>query len=178
MAAARNVVSMYSQMTVPKRRSSLDEPCASALATMTKTSTGAMPFRAPTNRVPSSATQPAPGTVSASTAPMTRPHRMRTIRLMLLYLAAAAFKVFISKHSSVFAVRPLRTFFPSSYTGRPSVYSLRNEKSRAFPHLLVFHLTKPQHERFLVVFARRTEHKNSRRFSRGGSPVYGLFQSR
>ena len=101
MAAARNVVSMYSQMTVAKRRSSLDEPCASALATMTKTSTGAMPFRAPTNRVPSSATQPAPGTVSASTAPMTRPHRMRTIRLMLLYLAAAAFKVFISLHSSI-----------------------------------------------------------------------------
>ena len=33
-----------SQMTVPKRRSSLELPCASALATMTNTSTGAMPF--------------------------------------------------------------------------------------------------------------------------------------
>ena len=45
MAAARKVVSMYSQMTVPKRRSSLELPCASALATMTNTSTGAMPLQ-------------------------------------------------------------------------------------------------------------------------------------
>ena len=35
-AAATKVVSIYSQTTVPKRRSSFDEPCASALATMTK----------------------------------------------------------------------------------------------------------------------------------------------
>ena len=39
----------------------LDEPCASALATMTKTSTGAMPFSAPTNRLPSSSIHAAPG---------------------------------------------------------------------------------------------------------------------
>lgn len=43
-AAATKVVSMYSQTTVPKRRSSLEEPCASALATITNTSTGATPF--------------------------------------------------------------------------------------------------------------------------------------
>ena len=84
MAAARKVVSMYSQMTVPKRRSSLEEPCARALATITNTSTGAMPFSAPTNRLPSSPTQPAPGATRASTAPMIRPIRMRTIRLMPL----------------------------------------------------------------------------------------------
>ena len=96
MAAARKVVSIYSQITVPKRRSSLDEPCASALATMTNTSTGAMPFSAPTNRLPSSPTQPAPGATSASTEPAARPIRMRRIRLVWLYFATTAFKVFIS----------------------------------------------------------------------------------
>ena len=64
--------------------SSLEEPCARALATITNTSTGAMPFSAPTNRLPSSPTQPAPGATRASTAPMIRPTRMRTIRLMPL----------------------------------------------------------------------------------------------
>ena len=96
MAAARKVVSMYSQITVPKRRSSLDEPCASALATITNTSTGAMPFSAPTNRLPSSPTQAAPGTTSANTEPAAKPIRMRRIRLVWLYFATTAFKVFIS----------------------------------------------------------------------------------
>ena len=95
MAAARKVVSMYSQITVPKRRSSLEEPCARALATITNTSTGAMPFNAPTNRLPNSATQPAPGATSASTTPTARPTRIRRIRLTLLYFATAAFRVFI-----------------------------------------------------------------------------------
>ena len=95
IAAARKVVSMYSQMTVPKRRSSLELPCASALATMTNTSTGAMPFSAPTNRLPSSPTQPAPGTASASTAPMTRPTTMRRMRLTSLYFFTMAFAPFI-----------------------------------------------------------------------------------
>lgn len=81
-AAATKVVSIYSQTTVPKRRSSLDEPCASALATMTKTSTGAMPFSAPTNRLPSSSIHAAPGQISASAAPTTRPTVMRRIRLV------------------------------------------------------------------------------------------------
>ena len=94
-AAAKKVVSMYSQITVPKRRSSLEEPCARALATITNTSTGAMPFNAPTNRLPNSATQPAPGATSASTTPTARPTRMRRIRLMPLYFATAAFRVFI-----------------------------------------------------------------------------------
>ena len=100
MAAARKVVSIYSQMTVPNRRSNLEVPCASALATMTKTSTGAMPFSAPTNRLPNSSTQPAPGTTSASTTPTSRPTRMRRMRLAALYFATRAFSVFIFKHSS------------------------------------------------------------------------------
>ena len=90
-AAAKKVVSIYSHTTVPKRRSSLEEPCASALATMTNTSTGAMPFSAPTNRLPNSCTHAAPGNSTASTAPTTRPSAMRRIRLTELYFSATIF---------------------------------------------------------------------------------------
>ena len=55
---------------------------------MTKTSTGAMPFRAPTNRLPKMLIQPASGTKSASTVPSARPMRIRTIRLVSLYFLA------------------------------------------------------------------------------------------
>lgn len=72
-----------------KRRSSLEEPCASALATMTKTSTGAMPFNAPTNRLPNSSSHTAPGQISASAAPISRPMAIRRIKLVSLYWAAS-----------------------------------------------------------------------------------------
>ena len=117
MAAARKVVSIYSQMTVPNRRSNLEVPCAIALATMTKTSTGAMPFSAPTNRLPNSSTQPAPGTTSASTTPTSRPTRMRRMRLAALYFATRAFSVFIFKHSSFHLLCAHRAqIFPFLYT--------------------------------------------------------------
>ena len=45
LSAAAIRSSAYSQTTVPKRRSSLMNPVPSALATMTKTSTGAMPLQ-------------------------------------------------------------------------------------------------------------------------------------
>ena len=93
-AAATKVVNIYSHTTVPNRRSSLEEPCASALATMTNTSTGAMPFKAPTNRLPSSSSQVAPGQTSARMAPITRPMAIRRIRLTLLYAAATFFAAF------------------------------------------------------------------------------------
>ena len=95
-AAATKVVSMYSQTTVPKRRSSLEEPCASALATITNTSTGATPFSAPTNRLPNSSIHAAPGQIKASTEPTTRPIAMRRIRLVELYLAASVLAAFVS----------------------------------------------------------------------------------
>ena len=85
-----------SQTTVPKRRSSLEEPCASALATITNTSTGATPFSAPTNRLPNSSIHAAPGQIKASTEPITRPIAMRRIRLVELYLAASVLAAFVS----------------------------------------------------------------------------------
>ena len=134
MAAARKVVSIYSQMTVPKRRSSLELPCASALATITNTSTGAMPFSAPTNRLPSSPTQPAPGTASASTAPMTRPATMRRMRLTSLYFFATAFTPFIiSKHSSI-CVRTPRTLF-CLFPKDKCYYSTHGRKVKGFPQI-------------------------------------------
>ena len=138
MAAARKVVSMYSQMTVPKRRSSLDVPCASALATMTNTSTGAMPFRAPTNRLPNSSTQPAPGTASASTAPTTRPMTMRRIRLVALYLAAAAFNVFITFLLPYPDCTPIAHSFPIPLHGTSTIIRLAGRKVKDFPVFLVF----------------------------------------
>ena len=96
-AAATKVVSIYSQTTVPKRRSSLDEPCASALATMTKTSTGAMPFNAPTNRLPNSSSHTAPGQISASAAPISRPMAIRRIKLVSLYLAASDLTALVNR---------------------------------------------------------------------------------
>ena len=84
-AAAIKVVSMYSQITIPNRRSSFAVPWASAAATMTNTSTGATPFSALTNRLPSSPIHFTPGATNASTAPITSPARMRMIRLTPLY---------------------------------------------------------------------------------------------
>ena len=165
MAAARKVVSIYSQMTVPNRRSSLDEPCASALATMTKTSTGAMPFSAPTNRVPSSPIQPAPGTAIASTAPTTRPIRMRTIRLMPLYRAAAAFNVFIFKPLLKLNCTHITHSFSYPLQGNKSYYSGFDRKSQRFQPLFGgFHLKVSKEEDFsLSVYCvqHRTE-KNRR----------------
>ena len=43
---------MYRKMTSPKRRSSLEEPWHRELMTSTATRTGAIAFRAPTNRSP------------------------------------------------------------------------------------------------------------------------------
>ena len=72
----------------------MDVPCASALATMTNTSTGAMPLSAPTNRLPSSRNHVAPGQTSARITPTTRPIAMRKIRLTPLYAAAIFLRVF------------------------------------------------------------------------------------
>ncbi len=47
-----------------------------------------MPFKAPTNRLPSSSSQVAPGQSSASTAPMTRSTAIRRIKLVSLYFLA------------------------------------------------------------------------------------------
>ena len=91
--AATKVVSRYSQTTVPNRRSRVELPCARALATMTNTSTGAMPFRAPTNKVPNSSSQEAWGQAMPSSAPMSRPKAMRRIRLMPLYQSAIPFAI-------------------------------------------------------------------------------------
>lgn len=78
---------------VPTRRTS--SYSASALATMTKTRTGAMAFNAPTNRLPNSSIHAACGTASARTAPTIRPMTMRRIRLVLLYFSTTFFSVFI-----------------------------------------------------------------------------------
>ena len=77
--ADRNVVNRYRNTTVPKRRSSLELPCARALATSTNTRIGATAFNADTNRVPNSPIQVTCGMINASTVPMTRPTMMRTI---------------------------------------------------------------------------------------------------
>ena len=69
---------------------------ASALATITNTSTGATPFSAPTNRLPNSSIHAAPGQIKASTEPITRPIAMRRIRLVELYLAASVLAAFVS----------------------------------------------------------------------------------
>ena len=100
--AARNVVSMYSQITRPKRRSSFDEPCASAPATSTKTRIGAMALSAPTKRLPNSAIQEACGKTRPRIAPMTRPIAMRRMRLIELYFFATVFRkfwMFVIEHS-------------------------------------------------------------------------------
>ena len=69
---------------------------ASALATITNTSTGATPFSAPTNKLPNSSIHAAPGQIKASTEPITRPIAMRRIRLVELYLAASVLAAFVS----------------------------------------------------------------------------------
>ncbi len=138
MAAARKVVSIYSQMTVPNRRSSREEPCASALDTMTNTSTGAMPFRAPTNRLPNSSTQPAPGTASASTAPTTRPMTMRRIRLVALYLAATAFNVFITFLLPYPDCAPIAHSFPIPLHGTSTIIRLAGRKVKDFSRFFWF----------------------------------------
>ena len=151
MAAARKVVSMYSQMTVPKRRSSLDVPCASALATITNTSTGAMPFRAPTNRLPNSSTQPAPGTASASTAPTARPMTMRRIRLVALYLAAAAFNVFITFLLPYPDCTPIAYSFPIPLHGTNMIIRPVGRKVKDFARFFCFSFQHIQTRAFFTV---------------------------
>ena len=129
---------MYSQMTVPKRRSSLEVPCASALATITNTSTGAMPFRAPTNRLPNSSTQPAPGTASASTAPTARPMTMRRIRLVALYLAATACNVFITFPLPYPDCTPIAHSFPIPLHGTSTIIRLAGRKVKDFSRFFWF----------------------------------------
>ena len=96
MTAARKVEMRYRTITVPNFLPIFSLDCASALMMRMNTSSGAMAFRAPTNRVPR---MPMPGAVSAalgmsraSATPMTMPITMRSTRLTLLY----AFTIFIS----------------------------------------------------------------------------------
>ena len=86
-------------MTVPNCLPSFSLDWARALMMRTKTSSGAIAFRAPTNRVPR---MPMPGAVTAalgisraSAAPMTMPMTMRSTRLTLLY-ALTSFILFSS----------------------------------------------------------------------------------
>ena len=147
---------MYSQMTVPKRRSSLDVPCASALATITNTSTGAMPFRAPTNRLPNSSTQPAPGTASASTAPTARPMTMRRIRLVALYLAATAFNVFITFLLPYPDCAPIAHSFPIPLHGTSTIIRLAGRKVKDFAHFFCFSFQHIQTRAFFTVRTQNT----------------------
>ena len=88
--ADRKVVNRYRKITVPKRRSSLDAPWASALATSTNTRIGAMAFRALTNKVPNSPIHVMCGMIRARMVPAIRPTMMRMISSVPLYLSMTA----------------------------------------------------------------------------------------
>ena len=116
--AARKVEMRYRTITVPNFLPIFSLDCASALMMSMNTSSGAMAFRAPTNRVPK---MPMPGAVSAAlgmsrarATPMTMPITMRSTRLTLLY----AFTIFIFSFS--FLLRFVRTIAHERQTAVPS----------------------------------------------------------
>ena len=92
--AARKVVSIYRNSTLPNLLSSLPDPCARAPLTRTKTRTGAIAFSAPTKRFPRISSQLQPGSRKARAIPMMIPHKIRRIRLVSLYFFAALFRKF------------------------------------------------------------------------------------
>ncbi len=83
-----------------------------ALITRKNTSTGATPFRAFTNRLPSrmknwlkpsiTALPDSTGTVSARMTPMTRPTRMRLMRLTSLYFLRTSFAAIADSSPSTY----------------------------------------------------------------------------
>ena len=64
--------------------------------TSTATSTGAMPFSALTKMRPKRPMPVQPGRVRPSMAPITKPMKMRSIRLTLVYFLSILFTIMIS----------------------------------------------------------------------------------
>ena len=114
-----------------------------------------MPFKAPTNRLPSSSSQVAPGQSSASTAPMTRPMAIRRIKLVSLYFLAIDLTAEVNefmKSSSLFCFFMAAGAMPAAAcrTAEPRMYPLYKDKNRKTRGALMWLRC------FCVFFAERT----------------------